>query len=36
MVPRIWKFVDDLPRNSNGKIDRNALKASWKTTADQT
>ena len=29
-LPKIWKFQDDLPLNSNGKIDRQALKASWK------
>jgi amino acid adenylation domain-containing protein len=29
MMPRVWKFQDDLPRNSNGKIDRSALKAGW-------
>jgi len=29
MVPRVWKFQDNLPLNSNGKVDRKALKASW-------
>lgn len=29
MIPKIWKFQDDLPLNSNGKIDRGALKAQW-------
>jgi amino acid adenylation domain-containing protein len=29
MVPRVWKFQDDLPLNSNGKVDRKALKAAW-------
>ena len=29
MVPRIWKFQDDLPLNSSGKIDRKVLKAGW-------
>ena len=29
MVPRIWKFQDDLPLNSSGKVDRKVLKAGW-------
>lgn len=29
MIPKVWKFQDDLPLNSNGKIDRAALKAKW-------
>jgi len=29
MMPRVWKFQDDLPLNSNGKIDRAALKSGW-------
>jgi amino acid adenylation domain-containing protein len=35
MVPRLWKFLEQLPRNANGKIDRAALKATWKTTSDR-
>lgn len=29
-LPKVWKFQDSLPLNANGKIDRTALKASWK------
>jgi len=29
-MPKIWKFQDDLPLNSNGKVDRIALKADWR------
>ncbi|HOX52275.1 MAG TPA: AMP-binding protein, partial [Fibrobacteria bacterium] len=29
MLPKIWKFQDELPLNANGKIDRGALKAQW-------
>jgi amino acid adenylation domain-containing protein len=29
-LPKIWKFQDDLPLNSNGKVDRIALKADWR------
>ncbi|HOX52985.1 MAG TPA: AMP-binding protein, partial [Fibrobacteria bacterium] len=34
MVPRIWFFQDDLPLNSSGKVDRKALKESWKDLGD--
>lgn len=30
MLPRIWLFRDDLPLNSNGKIDRAALREEWR------
>jgi acyl-coenzyme A synthetase/AMP-(fatty) acid ligase len=29
MIPKVWKFQDELPLNANGKIDRGALKAQW-------
>jgi amino acid adenylation domain-containing protein len=29
MVPRVWKFMDKLPTNANGKTDRKALKSTW-------
>jgi non-ribosomal peptide synthetase component F len=29
MIPKVWKFQDDLPLNPNGKIDRAAIKAGW-------
>jgi non-ribosomal peptide synthetase component F len=29
MIPRFWKFRDDVPRTRNGKIDRAALKSGW-------
>ena len=29
-LPKVWKFQDSLPLNANGKIDRAALRASWK------
>ena len=29
MMPRVWKFQEDLPLNPNGKVDRIALKSSW-------
>lgn len=29
MLPKVWKFQDELPLNANGKIDRGAIKAQW-------
>ena len=34
MIPKIWKFQDDLPLNANGKVDRKALKTKWAAEAE--
>jgi len=34
--PRLWRQIDTLPHNRNGKIDRRALRAAWPQPEDRT